>query len=223
MKVLIIGSEQEPPDSYKAEFGIMHPHYQTTPIMEGLLKDAGHDVTVTMDAGILTSEEMKGYEVLVYNTTREGVLTLSMEERTALTQYIGGGGGFACIHYAGVMPKTWPQYHDVTGGGWIRETSTHQSYGEIAIDVANADHPCAQGITGFKTYDELYVKLGYKPDNDVFLTAEYDGQTWPMGWTRSYNKGRVFTTPLGHDAKSFEAPELRRLILNGVEWAGAAE
>ena len=44
-----------------------------------------------------------------------------------------------------------------------------------------------------------------------------------MAWTRRYNNGRVFTTPLGHDAQSFQAPEVRRLVLNGVGWVTSKE
>ena len=218
MNLLIVSSSQEPPASYKATYGKMHPHYETTPIISEFLKDDGHDVTVTLDAAVFASEDVKGYDAVVYNTTREGDLTLTGGERQALTRFIGGGGGFACIHYAGVRPESWPECHDVTGGGWIRGVSTHQPYGDITITVSNADHPCAQGITDFTTRDELYVKLGYKPDNDVFITAEYEGETWPTAWTRRYGNGRVFTSVLGHDAVSFQAPELRRLIGNGVQW-----
>ena len=218
MNLLIVSSSQEPPASYKATYGKMHPHYKTTPIISEFLNDDGHDVTLTLDAAVFASEDVKGYDAVVYNTTREGDLTLTGGKRQAPTRFIGGGGGFACNHYAGVRPESWPEYHDVTDGAWIRGVSTHQPYGDITITVSNADHPCAQGITDFTTKDELYVKLGYKPGNDVFMTAEYEGETWPMAWTRRYGNGRVFTSVLGHDAASFQAPALRRLIVNGVQW-----
>ena len=210
-----------------------HPYHESTPILEELLKGAGHEVQVTEDARILVSEGMAEYDALVFNTRREQELTLAGDERIALTQFVGGGKGFVCIHISGCRPADWPEYHDVIGGGWVTGHSAHPPYGQFTISVKNADHPCAEGIEEFVTNDELYMQLSWKPGNDVFLTADLAegthpwggkptpmaGGTYPMAWTRSYGSGRVFNTTLGHNGLSFQTPQFQRLILNGVNWA----
>ena len=45
------------------------------------------------------------------------------------------------------------------------------------------------------------------------------GGTFPLGWTRRFGAGNVFTLLLGHDGKSFETPEFQKIVLNGVDWA----
>lgn len=212
--------------------GGRHPYHESTPILEEFLKAAGHAVAVTEDAAILSPDKLREYDALVFNTRREGDMTLSRDQQTAMTQYIGGGKGFVCIHIAGCRPESWPQYHDVTGGGWITGTSCHPPYGQFTVNVKNAEHPCAEGIGDFVTNDELYIELAYKPGNDVFLTADLvdgvhpwggkptpmKGGTYPMAWTRRYGNGKVFKTTLGHNGLSFQTPEFQRLILNGVKW-----
>jgi type 1 glutamine amidotransferase len=79
--------------------------------------------------------------------------------------------------------------------------------------------------------------LAFNDGNEVFITANAtDGTypwgpdrqpthmpagTFPLGWTRQYGAGKVFTLLLGHDGKSFSTPAFQQLVLNGIEWATA--
>ena len=199
--------------------GGRHPYHESTPILEEFLKAAGHQVTVTEDASVLASPQMRGYDGLVFNTRREGDLTLALTERMGLTRFIGSGKGFVCIHISACRPESWPEYHDVTGGGWVTGTSTHPPYGQFTVNVTQPEHPCVAGIEDFVTNDELYTKLAWKPGNEVFMVADLDGEARPMAWTRKYGNGRVFKTTLGHNGLSFQTPQFQKLILNGVAWA----
>ena len=230
MKVLVIS-------------GGRHPYEESTPILESFLKGAGHDVTVTEDASPLADgSSMSGYDALVFNTRRENVpdfgdWTLSESQMQGLKDYVSGGGGFVCIHIATCVAAAWPEYHDITGGGWISGTSYHPPYGEFTVNVSQASHPGASGIADFSTNDELYMNLAIKDGNDVFITGTAEDGTWPwgpdrnpthmpggtypLGWTRKYGDGNVFVLLLGHDGRSFETPEFQKLVLNGVDWAAA--
>lgn len=213
--------------------GGRHPYHESTPVLVEFLEAAGHKVAVTEDASILASSgKMSAYEALVFNTRREGDMTLKKDEQTGLTQFIGGGRGFVCLHISSCRPEAWPEYHDVTGGGWVTGSSCHPPYGQFSVNVKNTEHPCAEGLTDFVTNDELYIQLAFKPGNEVFLTADLvegthpwggkptlmKGGTYPMAWTRRYGNGRVFCTTLGHNGLSFQTPGFQRLVLNGVKW-----
>ncbi len=230
MKVLVIS-------------GGRHPYEESTPILETFLTGAGHDVTVTEDASPLADgSAMSGYDALVFNTRRENVpdfgdWTLTESQMQGLKDYVSGGGGFVCIHIATCVAAAWPEYHDITGGGWISGTSYHPPYGEFTVNVSQASHPGASGIADFSTNDELYMNLAIKDGNDVFITGTAEDGTWPwgpdrnpthmpggtypLGWTRKYGDGNVYVLLLGHDGRSFETPEFQKLVLNGVDWAAA--
>ena len=199
--------------------GGSHPYHESTPVLEEFLTEAGHSVRVTEDAGVLASGGLGEYDVLVFNTLRVQALTLEHDERVGMTRFIESGKGFVCIHISGCRPDAWHDYHDITGGGWVMGESTHPPYGQFSVSVKDPGHPCAEGIEDFVTNDELYIKLAWRPGNDVFLTADLDGEPQSMAWTRNFGDGRVFSTALGHDALSFWTPAFQRLILNGVKWS----
>ena len=217
-----------------------HPYHESTPVLLDFLAKDGHEVQMTEDASILTTDAMKEFDALVFNTRREFDAardmdtTLEENERVALSQYVGGGHGFVCIHISGCRPADWHEYHDITGGGWISGESYHPPYGQFTVNVSNSDHPCAEGIGDFVTNDELYMNIASRPGNDVFLTAEAEesthawgpdraptfmpGGAYDLAWTRGYGNGKVFKTTLGHNGLSFQTPQFQRLVLNGVNW-----
>jgi len=220
--------------------GGRHPYEESTPVLESFLRAAGHEVTVTEEASVLAdSAAMRGYDILVFNTRREnlpdfGELALSEQERRGLASFIRSGHGFVCLHIATCLPDTWPEYHQITGGGWITGTSFHPPYGPFTVNVKDPGHPGVRGVPDFTTNDELYMGIVYKEDNEVFITAEAtDGThpwgpqrqpklmpegTFPLGWTRRYGNGRVFVLLLGHNGLSFQTLEFQRMVLNGVNW-----
>jgi type 1 glutamine amidotransferase len=214
--------------------GGRHPYEESTPVLEQFLTAAGHVATVTEDASVLADAgAMADYDALVFNTLREGELVLSASEQEGLKGYVGGGKGFVCIHIAGCAPESWPEYHDITGGGWVMAKSFHPPYGQFTVNVKEAGHPGVAGISDFVTNDELYMGIVFKDGNEVFITGDAEdgtypwrgeqmsmpGGTFPLGWTRTYGEGRVFVTLLGHNGLSFETPEFQKMVLNGVEWA----
>jgi hypothetical protein len=223
--------------------GGRHPYEESTPVLETFLKAAGHELTVTEDASVLgRASELNSYDALVFNTRRENIAgfgdwALSTSEQNGMKDYINSGKGFVCLHISTCLPSGWPEYHDITGGGWISGTSFHPPYGNFTVNISQAGHPGVSGVSEFSTDDELYMGLGIKDGNDVFLTGhthdgthpwgpdrapmDMPGGTFPLGWTRTYGQGKVFTLLLGHDGKSFESPEFQKMVLNGVTWATA--
>ena len=186
------------------------------------------------DADVLSdATEMGQYDALVFNTLRANETALNKGYQDGMKEFIRGGKGFVCIHISGCAPDTWPEYRDITGGGWVMGTSFHPPYGRFTINIQKLDHPGVAGISDFVTNDELYMGIEYSDDNDVFITADSEegtyqwggkptympAGTFPLGWTRNYGDGKVFVTLLGHNGLSFETPEFQKMVLNGVNWA----
>ncbi len=223
--------------------GGRHPYQESTPILGDFLKAAGHEATITEDASILAhAVDMRGYDALVFNTRREALpdfadLTLSKAEQDGMKAFIRSGKAFICLHISTCLPKAWPEFHEITGGGWITGTSFHPPYGEFTVKVSAPRHPGVRGVSEFKTPDELYMGLAFTAGNDVFITAEaadgtypwgpqrqpkhMPGGTFPLGWTRQYGEGKVFVLLLGHDGRSFQTPAFQTIVLNGIDWATA--
>lgn len=223
--------------------GGRHPYHESTPILGDFLSKAGHEATISEDASVLAhAADMSRYDALVFNTRREALpdvadLTLSTAEQEGLKAFIRSGKGFVCLHISTCLPKAWPEYHEITGGGWITGTSFHPPYGEFTVHVSAPGHQAVRGVSDFTTPDELYMGLALHAGNEVFITADaaegthpwgpdrrpkhMPGGTFPLGWTRQYGDGKVFVLLLGHDGRSFQTPAFQQLVLNGVDWATA--
>ena len=105
--------------------GGRHPYDESTPVLESFLKAAGHDATVTEDSSVLAkASEMNNYDALVFNTRRENIpdfgdWALPDSEQNGMKAFINSGKGFVCLHISTCLPSAWPEYHDITGGGWV--------------------------------------------------------------------------------------------------------
>jgi type 1 glutamine amidotransferase len=223
--------------------GGRHPYHESTPILGDFLSKAGHEVAITEDATVLTqAAELARYDAVVFNTRREALpdqpdLTLSPAQQAGLQDFLRAGKGFVCLHISTCRPQAWPDYHAITGGGWITGSSFHPPYGEFTVHVSAPGHPVVRGVADFTTPDELYMGLAVAEGNEVFLTADaaegthpwgparqpkpMPGGTFPLGWTRTYGAGKVCVLLLGHDGRSFQTLAFQQLVLNGVDWATA--
>ena len=63
-----------------------------------------------------------------------------------------------------------------------------------------------------------------QPDVQPLATIEHHGVVWPVAWTHTFGKGRVFHTSLGHrdfgpdKDDPLRDPNLSRLIIQGIDW-----
>ena len=95
--------------------GGRHPYEESTPVLEGFLKAAGHDVTITDDPSVLgKAAEMNAYDALVFNTLRVNSpnfehMALSENEQLGMKEFISSGKGFICIHISGSLPEAWQE------------------------------------------------------------------------------------------------------------------
>ena len=141
--------------------GGSHPYEESTPVLTRFLVQAGHTVTVTEDSAILADAgRMSDFDALVFNTMRVRDITLSEGEQAGMKDYISSGNGFVCIHISGCVPDTWPEYQEITGGGWVMGESYHPPYGKFTVNVTQPGHPGVRGRSRFR--DQRRALHGYR-------------------------------------------------------------
>ena len=195
--------------------GGRHPYEESTPVLEGFLKSAGHDVTATEDASVLADGAgMSSYDALVFNTRRENAadfaeMKLSAAEQNGIINYVKSGKGFVCLHISGCGADYWSEFAEITGGGWVTGTSYHPPYGNFPVKVSNAGHAGVAGVSDFSTDDELYMGIDYKDGNDIFLALDESSFVY---------RDRTGRTPLEHIEENAKVLLLFRHSEQQVGW-----
>jgi type 1 glutamine amidotransferase len=197
--------------------------------LAGLLENTGRfEVTLGEDAAILETPAIRKYALIVANADRrDAEFKYSKAQQQALLDYVRSGGGYVSIHGANNAARDWlPEWKEMLGGvfshvglpdGKVRK-------GSYVVKIVDQSSSITQGITDFPLTDELYYNVQTLPGIEPLATVEHDGTAWPVAWTRTFGKGRVFHLVLGHrdfgpgKDDPVRNPNLARLITQGVTW-----
>jgi type 1 glutamine amidotransferase len=107
---------------------------------------------------------------------------------------------------------------DIYDGRWIVGQSSHPPGHEFKVEFADKTHPITSGLEDFKTFDELYTGLNEPKHSQVLLRTRYQGKDRPLAWAGRYEGSKVACSALGHDLKSYDAPQMRKFFVNTVQW-----
>ena len=155
------------------------------------------------------------------------IITMSKiekEEVKNLADAVESGVGIAGYHGgAGDAFRESVEYQFIIGGQWVAHPGKIIDY---RVDVTRPDDPVMQGIDSFAYTSEQYY-MHVDPSNEVLATTTFTGEhafwiegvVMPVVWKRTYGRGRVFYSSLGHQAKEFAVPEMREIFRRGANWA----
>lgn len=146
---------------------------------------------------------------------------LAPEQSAGLREAVRAGTGLAGIHggmgdaFRGDLDYEW-----MVGGHFVG----HPHVGEYTVRLAVPQDPLLAGLPRQFVYRSEQYYLLVDPAVRVLADAEYvhDGATcrMPVVWTKTWGKGRVFYSALGHDPSEFDAyPEVFALAVRGLQWA----
>jgi type 1 glutamine amidotransferase len=189
-------------------------------------------VTIGEDAAILETPAIRKYDLLIVAADRrdpESKLTRTQQE--AIFEFVRSGHGYVSIHAADNAAADWlPEWKEMLGGVFshigLPDGKTRKA--AYTVKIADTASPITQGLKDFPLKDELYYHMQMMPDVQPLATVEHQGVAWPVAWTRTFGKGRVFHTNLGHtgwrdrpEDDPLRDPNLMRLIVQGMDWVVA--
>ncbi len=210
-KVVIVTGE----NSYSG-----HVWKETSAELKSILEaDKRLRVTLEADPNFIATDAFLGYDAAVFDFRNAKPLAEDAKVQANILKFLASGKGLATVHWAGGAFPYWDEFPNISGRAQI---SKHDKRGPFQVKIVNTKSPITKGLTDFQTDDELYYdfKEGNRPIQ-VLATATSNvmNKDYPMALTLRYGKGRVFTTPLGHDVKALKTPEVGEILRRGVAWA----
>jgi hypothetical protein len=185
------------------------------------------DATVTEDCSLISADGLKPFDAVFFYTT--GELPIDAAQKRALVEFVRSGRGFVGAHSATDTFYKWPEYGEMIGAYF----DGHPWHEEVAVRVEDASHPATRHLpVRFTITDEIYqfknwsratvhVLLSLDPTS-VDLTknsVRRADRDFALAWTRTYGKGRVFYTALGHGPEVWRDERFRQHLRGGIQWA----
>ncbi len=157
-------------------------------------------------------------------------IDLSAEQKADLLSFVRDEGkGFVAAHTATTAFSTWPEFGELLGGRY-----DEHPWNTVEGTLINEDpaFPATRHFPAtFKLTDEFYQTSGFSRDKmHVVLRLDTsklppkpnyrrtDGD-FPLAWAKMYGKGRVFYSSLGHDAKTWDNPDVSRMYFEALKWS----
>jgi type 1 glutamine amidotransferase len=196
-----------------------HEPEPVSKIFEKELKAKGFSVerSDTLDA-LLDAKKLKGLDVIIPHWTC-GQIT--PEQCGGLNEAVRGGVGLAGVHGGmGDSMRGCLEFQWMVGGQFVG----HPHTGEYEVYFTETANPITAGLPRRFGYNsEQYYQI---VDPGINVLAEtlydYDGHviTMPCVWTKTWGKGRVFYSALGHAAAEFtKFPHVLEMTVRGMLWA----
>ena len=207
------------------------------PVLSKVMRNAGFDVTLSEDLGLLVKEKISEYDVLLMHYA--GGKTDDFEDRFTLEQlqglitFVESGGGFLPMHSVTDAFRSHPEFAEIIGGiYWF-----HRARQDQVVKISDPSHPIVRGVTEFTIFDEQYLLNRFelfdelcKPPNNpstLLLHTELPEEeakkigksvVQPIAWVKKYGEGKVFYFAPGHDEKALNHPSFQKVLVQGLEW-----
>ncbi len=189
-------------------------------LMEELTKDKRLKVDLIKDPAFVGTKELNQYDAVIIHFMPWEKPSPGAKAGEALKAWIESGKGMVITHFACGAFNDWPPFVEFAGRVYDPKLPPHDPYGKFKVEVRDGNHPITKGLEPFEVTDELYTCLAGETKIRVLATSKsiVDKKDYPMAFVLEYGKGRVFNTPLGHDAQVYHTPGVARLMRRAVAW-----
>jgi len=194
------------------------------------------DTTIRTDTEVLTRQKLEynaknlnDFDAVVFYTG--GNLEMTPRQKADFLSFIHDDGkGFVGVHSAAITFSEWPEFIDMLGGFFDQHPWGTFDAPVIVEDPAFPG--MAQWPSSFVLRDEIYQMKDYSRDKLRVLMRLDPGKLdlknknvhrtdgdFAVAWAKSYGKGRVFYSTLGHPVENWDRPEMEKMYFEAIRWA----
>ncbi len=154
-------------------------------------------------------------------------VALDAAQKAELLQFVRDGRGFVAAHVALTAFESWPEFLDLIGARFDQ----HPIVGPGVIVNENAAFPATKHFPSWFAFnDEFYQPKEHSREKiDVLLRLDLSNVPaspglhlngdYPLAWAKTYGKGRVFYSSLGHAASVWDIRDVQQMYFEAIRWA----
>ncbi|HUX67458.1 MAG TPA: ThuA domain-containing protein [Terriglobales bacterium] len=181
------------------------------------------------DGQVVYGHDLNDFDAIFFFGVRE--IDLTAEQRADLLAFVHDDGkGFVAVHTATTAFMSWPEFGDLLGARFVNHPWNTV---EAPVVVEDRSFPATRFLPPvFNFRDEMYQNKGINRDEvDVLLrldvshldtrqaNIELHNGDFPLAWSKSYGKGKVFYCALGHHRTVWDIPDVQRIYFEALRWA----
>ncbi|MEI6245926.1 MAG: ThuA domain-containing protein [Acidobacteriota bacterium] len=184
--------------------------------------------------GIATGEQFLAHNLTFYDAifffgVRE--IELTAQQKADLLSFVKDDGkGFVVAHSAATAFFSWPEFGEMLGG---RFDEHPWGITDATVAVDDPKFPAMQKFPArVQLNDEFYQIKDFSRDK-LRVLAHLDTSTldmtkplvhrtdgdFPAAWAKTYGKGRVFYSILGHSTDSWDDPIIQQMYFQAMRWS----
>ncbi|HYZ86645.1 MAG TPA: ThuA domain-containing protein, partial [Bryobacteraceae bacterium] len=175
------------------------------------------------------AKNLNDFDAVMFYTG--GTLELDDQQKADLMSFIRDDGkGFIGVHSAAITFVKWPEYGEMLGGYF-----DEHPWGTFPAPILVED-PKFPGMEKwperFQLTDEIYQIRNYSRANTRVLMrldaskidlanpkVKRKDRDFAVSWAKTYGKGRVFYSTLGHVTSNWDRPDMQAMYIGAIQWA----
>lgn len=170
------------------------------------LKDIFSEGDFTFTENPNDLKECKEYDLIV-SYWDDWNNAIPEDAANALINYVKNGGVLFGIHN-GISLQLNEELKNVFGAKFLY----HPEQEVIKISTSRIGENEKNKDFYFEVKEEPYQYELIDDDKEIFMTYEYQGKSYPGGWSKTYGSGKVVYVMPGHTFEKFDIPEYRNVL-----------
>lgn len=193
-----------------------------------------HDILFKTGTGIATGEQflarnLNYFDAIFFFGVRE--IDLTKEQREDLLSFVRDDGkGFVATHAGSTAFFSWPEFGDMLGA---RFDEHPWGITDATVVVEDGRSPIVAHLPKSQVVNDEHYQLKDFSRDKLHVLARLDSSKldlkaplvhrkdadFPAAYTKSYGKGRVFYSTLGHSRELWDTPWLQKMYFEALKWS----
>nr|WP_319999547.1 ThuA domain-containing protein [uncultured Draconibacterium sp.] len=151
--------------------------------------------------------------------------TITREQKAAYIRLTKQGKPFLFLHHSLASYQNWRAFEDIIGGRYVQENrkvpeaewSEYEHDMWVYCTIENYT-PVTSGFSELRFFDEVYDNIRISENVRPLLRTRHPKSAEYVAWENRYNASTIVYIQAGHDRRTYENDDYRKLLLQAIQY-----